>query len=106
MKDQTLCRADPGSRADSSRRALNRSRNPRCNACGRESRVERRSARSTNPGWKRMPDSAGCSHDTGLPNEDLAHARIETPAHRCLTVENETSFHELAKLRSGELLIC
>ena len=33
-------------------------------------------------------------------------ARIETTAHRCLTVENETSFHELAKLRSGDLLIC
>ena len=28
-----------------------------------------------------------------------------TSAKRCLTVENETSFHELAKLRSGELLI-
>ena len=30
---------------------------------------------------------------------------IETDATRCLTVENETSFHELAKLRSGVLLI-
>ncbi len=30
---------------------------------------------------------------------------IETDAARCLTVENETSFHELAKLRSGVLLI-
>lgn len=30
---------------------------------------------------------------------------IETTARRCLTVENETTFHELAKLRSGELLI-
>jgi hypothetical protein len=30
---------------------------------------------------------------------------ITTSARRCLTVENETSFHELAKLRSGELLI-
>ncbi len=30
---------------------------------------------------------------------------IETSAVRCLTVENETSFHELAKLRSGVLLI-
>lgn len=28
-----------------------------------------------------------------------------TPAQRCLTVENETTFHELAKLRSGELLV-
>ncbi|MEO7298783.1 MAG: Wadjet anti-phage system protein JetD domain-containing protein [Verrucomicrobiota bacterium] len=31
--------------------------------------------------------------------------KIETSARRCLTVENETSFHELAKLRSGELLL-
>ncbi len=30
---------------------------------------------------------------------------IATSARRCLTVENETSFHELAKLLSGELLI-
>lgn len=30
---------------------------------------------------------------------------IETSAVRCLTVENETSFHELAKLRSGVVLI-
>lgn len=31
---------------------------------------------------------------------------IETKSTRCLTVENETSFHELAKLHSGELLLC
>ncbi|MBL9173520.1 MAG: hypothetical protein JNL10_08305 [Verrucomicrobiales bacterium] len=30
---------------------------------------------------------------------------VETSARRCLTVENETSFQELAQLRSGELLI-
>jgi len=30
---------------------------------------------------------------------------LMTGAKRCLTVENETTFHELAKLRSGELLI-
>lgn len=30
----------------------------------------------------------------------------ETSATRCLTVENETSFHELVKLNSGELLVC
>jgi hypothetical protein len=30
---------------------------------------------------------------------------IATPARRCLTVENEATFHELAKLESGELLI-
>lgn len=29
----------------------------------------------------------------------------ECRARRCLTVENETTFHELAKLRSGELLV-
>lgn len=38
--------------------------------------------------------------------EDVERAeQIATAAHRCLTVENETSFHELAKLQSGELLI-
>jgi hypothetical protein len=38
--------------------------------------------------------------------EDTVRAdAIETTACRCLTVENETSFHELAKLRSGELLV-
>lgn len=31
---------------------------------------------------------------------------IETSAPRCLTIENETTFHELAKLQSGELLLC
>jgi hypothetical protein len=30
---------------------------------------------------------------------------LETTARRCLTVENETTFHELAKLGSGELLV-
>lgn len=30
---------------------------------------------------------------------------IATSARRCLTVENETAFHELAKIQSGELLI-
>jgi hypothetical protein len=32
-------------------------------------------------------------------------AKVVTTATRCLTVENETSFHELAKLHSGELLV-
>ena len=42
-----------------------------------------------------------------LSDTDISHAsRIETSALRCLTVENETSFHELAKLESGELLVC
>jgi hypothetical protein len=41
-----------------------------------------------------------------LAQTDIERAElIATPARRCLTVENETSFHELAKLRSGELLI-
>lgn len=31
---------------------------------------------------------------------------ISTTAGKCLTVENETTFHELAKLHSGVLLIC
>lgn len=41
-----------------------------------------------------------------LSETDVARATaVETTARRCLTVENETSFHELTKLRSGELLI-
>ncbi len=41
-----------------------------------------------------------------LASEDIERAEeIATTAHRCLTIENETSFHELAKLQSGELLI-
>lgn len=30
---------------------------------------------------------------------------VSTLAHRCVTIENETTFHEIAKLRSGELLV-
>ena len=41
-----------------------------------------------------------------LAEEDIRRAEsVVTSARRCLTVENETSFHELAKLRSGELLV-
>jgi hypothetical protein len=41
-----------------------------------------------------------------LAERDIRQAQeVETPACRCLTVENETTFHELAKLQSGELLI-
>lgn len=41
-----------------------------------------------------------------LAEADLDWAECATTtARRCLTVENETSFHELAKLQSGELLI-
>lgn len=41
-----------------------------------------------------------------LAEEDIGRAEcVVTAARRCLTVENETSFHELAKLQSGELLI-
>lgn len=41
-----------------------------------------------------------------LSEADIAGATaLHTSARRCLTVENETTFHELAKLRSGELLI-
>jgi hypothetical protein len=41
-----------------------------------------------------------------LAEADLMRAEdVTTTARRCLTVENETSFHELAKLQSGELLI-
>jgi hypothetical protein len=42
-----------------------------------------------------------------LSDTDINRAsQIKTSALRCLTVENETSFHELAKLGSGELLVC
>ncbi len=41
-----------------------------------------------------------------LAQTDIERAEsIVTPARRCLTIENETSFHELSKLHSGELLI-
>ena len=41
-----------------------------------------------------------------LAETDIERAeRLVTSAQRCLTVENETSFHELAKLQSGDLLI-
>ncbi len=42
-----------------------------------------------------------------LSQTDIARAeKIETASTRCLTVENETTFYELAKLQAGELLIC
>ena len=41
-----------------------------------------------------------------LSETDIVRAQnLLTSAGRCLTIENETSFHELAKLQSGELLI-
>lgn len=41
-----------------------------------------------------------------LAEVDIVRAEsVVTAARRCLTVENETSFHELAKLQSGTLLI-
>ncbi|HLX68426.1 MAG TPA: Wadjet anti-phage system protein JetD domain-containing protein [Verrucomicrobiae bacterium] len=41
-----------------------------------------------------------------LSEKDITRAEvITTSASRCLTVENETTFHELAKLQSGELLV-
>lgn len=41
-----------------------------------------------------------------LSEVDIVRAQdLHTTARHCLTVENETSFHELAKLQSGELLI-
>ena len=42
-----------------------------------------------------------------LSQADIERAEeIETSSLRCTTIENETTFHELAKLQSGELLIC
>jgi hypothetical protein len=41
-----------------------------------------------------------------LSEEDITRAKnVQTTAQRFLSVENETSFHELAKLQSGELLV-
>ncbi len=41
-----------------------------------------------------------------LSEMDVTRAEeITSSAQRCVTVENETSFHELAKLQSGELLV-
>ncbi len=41
-----------------------------------------------------------------LAESDIERAEsLVTAAQRCLTIENETSFHELAKFQSGELLI-
>ncbi len=41
-----------------------------------------------------------------LSETDIVRAdQLVTTARRCLTIENETTFHELAKLRSGELLV-
>lgn len=41
-----------------------------------------------------------------LAGRDIRRAdEVLTTARRCVTVENETSFHELAKLGSGELLV-
>jgi hypothetical protein len=41
-----------------------------------------------------------------LAESDIKRAEnIVTAARRCLTIENETSFHELAKIQSNELLI-
>lgn len=42
-----------------------------------------------------------------LSQADIERAeKIETASQRCLTIENETTFHELVKLHSGELLVC
>jgi len=42
-----------------------------------------------------------------LSQTDIERAEmIEAASSRCLTIENETMFHELAKLQSGELFIC
>jgi hypothetical protein len=42
-----------------------------------------------------------------LSQSDIERAEaIETASPRCLTIENETTFHEFAKLQSGDLLVC
>jgi hypothetical protein len=42
-----------------------------------------------------------------LSQADIERAeKIETASLRCLTIENETTFHELIKLHSSELLVC
>jgi hypothetical protein len=42
-----------------------------------------------------------------LSQTDIERAeKIETSSLHCTTIENETTFHELAKLQSGELIVC
>lgn len=53
--------------------------------------------------WLDLGKLHGAFRLSGL---DIDRAQnLLTTARRCLTVENETSFHELAKLKSGEILI-
>jgi len=52
-------------------------------------------------------DTSGCQGPFRLSETDILGATtVETDAARCVTVENETSFHELAKLQCGDLLVC
>lgn len=45
-------------------------------------------------------------HGLWISGHDLENAiNVETTATRCLSIENETSFHELAKLHAGVLLV-
>lgn len=57
-----------------------------------------------NGAWLDLGALQGASQVSAV---DIARAaKIDTDAARCLTVENETSFHEIAKLQSGTLLVC
>jgi hypothetical protein len=52
-------------------------------------------------------DFGGLHGSFRLSQTDIERAeKIETSSSRCTTIENETTFHELAKLQSGELLVC
>ena len=52
-------------------------------------------------------DFGGLHGSFRLSQTDIERAeKIETASLHCTTIENETTFHELAKLQSGELLVC
>lgn len=58
----------------------------------------------TQGGWVDLGQLAG---PVRLSRDDLLLAEaLATAAPRCVTIENETSFYELAKGRSGDLLVC
>jgi hypothetical protein len=51
-------------------------------------------------------DYSGHAGESSLSEEDLARAEsIECTARRCISVENETTFHELVRLGSGDLFV-
>jgi hypothetical protein len=53
-----------------------------------------------------LVDYSGLAGASALSEDDMGHAgSIECAAPRCVTVENATNFHQLARLRSGDLFV-